>query len=180
MMKKLFLTLCVALLSMGAQAQEKGDFALGVKGGVEITKLKLGDWIDESTTRSAFGIFGQYNFGRHWRWELEGMYHPKKDHVSDFQAGLNVQYLIHVTDGFKIYPTLGYALGFYSQEEFTEKNNNSTITVEKDSGTDGGIQLGLGLQGNLGENWFILGEYKFQPGIFGDGHVIQAGIGYRF
>lgn len=30
-MKKLFLTLCVALFAMGAQAQEKGDFAVGVK-----------------------------------------------------------------------------------------------------------------------------------------------------
>ena len=41
-MKKVFLTLCVALLSMGAQAQEKGDFALGVKGGLAIAKIEFG------------------------------------------------------------------------------------------------------------------------------------------
>ena len=30
-MKKLFVLMCVALLSMSAQAQEKGDFAIGLR-----------------------------------------------------------------------------------------------------------------------------------------------------
>ena len=88
-MKKLFLTMCVALLSMGAQAQEKGDFAVGVKGGLAIAKIEFGSE-KETLSRAAFGAFAQYNLSNHWRVELEGLYHPKKDHFSDLTMGLNM------------------------------------------------------------------------------------------
>ena len=180
-MKKLFLTLCVALLSMGAQAQEKGDFAIGLRGGPTFSKMEIEQFdIKENSTRIGFGAFGQYNLSNHWRTELEGIYHPKKDHVSDFLIGLNFQYLFHVSDNFKIYPQLGYAFQFVNSETYTETYNNSTITVEGDNDTDGGIQMGLGLQYNLGENWFIAADYKWQPGIFADAHVVMASFGYRF
>ena len=174
-MKKLFLTLCVALFAMGAQAQEKGDFALGVKGGLSFTKINIAD-VKENITRGAIGAFAQYNFTNKWRLELEGIYHPKKDHISDFTGGLNIQYLISAGENFKIYPQFGYALAFAHQETYTSGN----VTLEKSNTTDGGVQLGLGAQYNIGESTFILADYKFQPGIFGDCHVINVGVGFRF
>ena len=175
-MKKIFLTMCVALFAMGVQAQEKGQFALGVKGGLAIAKVDK-----ETSSRAAFGAFAQYSLSNHWRVELEGIYHPKKDYFSDFTVGLNIHYLINVAENFKIYPQVGYALAFTKSEDHTTYYaGGSSITVEGDNTTDGGIQLGLGAQYNLGEQWFILADYKFQPGIFGDGHVVNVGVGVRF
>lgn len=182
-MKKLFLTICVALLSMGAQAQEKGDFAVGVHTGATITKIQIEDLdVEDNTTQWGFGAFGQYNLSNHWRVELEGLYHPMKDHVSDFLVGLDFHYLINLTKdhNVKLYPLLGYALQFVHSETYTEENRGSKITVQGSDDTDGGIQLGAGLQVNFADNWFATGEYRWQPGIFGDGHVVMVGVGYRF
>ena len=177
-MKKLFVTLCVALLTLGAQAQEKGDFAAGVHMGATITKFEFLDF-DDSTTQWGFGAFGQYNLSNHWRMELDGIYHPMKDHVSDFLVGLNFHYLINLTrdHNVKLFPLLGYAVQFVHSEDITDGRGS---TIEGDDDTDSGIQLGAGLQVNFADNWFATGEYRWQPGIFGDGHVIMVGVGYRF
>lgn len=179
-MKKIIVAMFVALLCMSAQAQEKGDFAIGLRSGVNITKIKVID-AEESITNFGIGAFGQYSLSDHWRLELEGIYHPMKDHVSDFTLGLNVHYLFHLSDAIKLYPLAGYACAFVHSETYTnvDKRGNS-ISVEGDDSTDGGIQIGAGIQYNLNSNWFIAGEYKFQPGILGDGHVIMGSIGFIF
>jgi opacity protein-like surface antigen len=180
-MKKLFITMCVALLSMNAQAQGKGDFAIGVHGGASFTKIKLeGLNIDETVTRGLAGAFAQYNFTNAFRAELEADYLFKKNHVSSILVGVNLHYLINISDEFKIYPLAGYALTFNHSEAYSVTQGNGTISHDSENDTDGGIQIGAGLQYNLGDNYFIKAEYKFQPGILGDGHVVMAGFGYRF
>ena len=58
-MKKLLIAMCVALLSMSAQAQEKGNFAVGLRGGATISKIKIeGLSINETSTRFGIGVFG--------------------------------------------------------------------------------------------------------------------------
>lgn len=182
-MKKLFLAMCVALLSMSAQAQEKGDVAIGLRSGVNITKIKV-TGIEESVTNFGIGAFGQYSLSDHWRLELEGIYHPMKNHVSDLTLGLNVHYLFNLSDAIKIYPTVGYALAFVHSEDYTISTTKGgatqSISHDSENDTDGGIQLGAGIQFNLNSNWFVAGEYKYQPGILGDGHVVMASIGYKF
>lgn len=64
--------MCVALFAMGVQAQEKGQFALGVKGGLAIAKVEFGSE-KETMSRAAFGAFAQYSLTNHWRVELEGI-----------------------------------------------------------------------------------------------------------
>ncbi|MBP5387273.1 MAG: porin family protein [Prevotella sp.] len=174
-MKKLLVTMCVALLSIGAQAQEKGDFALGVHSGTTYTKVELFNE-KEKMTQFGFGAFAQYNLTNKFRVELEGNYHPMKKHMSDFLLGLNVHYLFNIDENLKIYPLLGYALAFVHSETYTEGN----ITVQGDNTTDHGLQVGAGIQFDLGNSWFLAGEYKFQPGIFANSHVFLIGIGYRF
>lgn len=167
-MKKILIAMCVALLSMSAQAQEKGNFAVGLRGGATISKIKIeGLSINETSTRFGIGVFGQYNLTNHWRLDLEGIYHPKKDGFSDFVVGLNVHYLFNIGEDVRIYPLLGYGLSFGSADG-------------ADTETDGGIQLGAGIQYNFQSNLFLAGEYKYQPGLFGDGHVPMVSIGYRF
>ena len=91
--------MCVVLLSMTAQAQEKGDFALGVHAGATFSKIEFMGEKDSNTT-FGIGAFGQYNFANKWRLELEANYHPMQDHVSDILLGLNVHYLINVAENF--------------------------------------------------------------------------------
>jgi opacity protein-like surface antigen len=180
-MRKFFITMCVALLSMSALAQEKGDFAVGVRGGVAISKIKIEDLhVKETSSRFGIGAFGQYNLTNHFRFDLEAIYHPKKDHVSDFQLGLDIQYLVNITDELKFYPMVGYTVAFVHTEAYTKTVGNGTIVEDGENSTDSGIQIGAGLQYNLGSNWFISGEYRFQPGIIGDCHVIMGSVGYRF
>ena len=57
-MKRLFVTLCAALLGMGAQAQQKGDFALGVHAGMTFTEVEFIN-VKESTRQLGIGVFGQ-------------------------------------------------------------------------------------------------------------------------
>ena len=182
-MKKFFVAMFVAMLCMGAQAQEKGDVAIGLRSGVNIATLKIAG-LEEDVTNFGIGAFGQYNLTDNWRLELEGIYHPMKDHVSDITVGLNVHYLFSLGEAIKIYPTLGYALAFVHSEDYkissTKGETVREIVHDSENDTDGGIQLGLGLQYNLNDNWFLAGEYKYQPGILGDGHVVMGSIGFKF
>ena len=148
-MKKLLMIAVVIAAAMSANAQEKGTFAAGLRGGVQITKLEIqGLGIKETSNRFGIGAFGQYSLTNH-------------------SLGLYFQYLFNVTEDFKIYPLLGYGFSFIQQEG--EKSD-----------TDSGIQLGLGLQYNMKNNWFVAGEYRYQPGIFGDAHSPMLSVGYRF
>jgi len=180
-MKKILVLAAVAMMTASsAWAQEKGDFAIGLRGGSTFTKIEIQDWgVDETTGYFGIGAFGQYNLSNHWRLELEGIYHPMKDHQSDITMGVNFHYLINLTrdHNLKIYPTLGYGLAFVHSETFTDGG----VTIEGDNSIDGGIQLGVGAQYNLpsSNRWFVTGDYKYQPGLFGDGHVVMVGIGYR-
>ena len=136
--------MCVALLSMSALAQEKGDVAVGLRSGVNITKIKVTD-IEESVTNFGIGAFGQYSLSDNWRLELEGIYHPMKNHVSDITVGLNVHYLFHLSDAFKIYPSVGYALAFVHSEAYTitgKGGASQQISHDSENETDGGIQVG--------------------------------------
>ena len=178
-MKKFFVAMFVAMLCMSAQAQEKGDVAIGLRSGVNIATLKIAG-LEEDVTNFGIGAFGQYNLTDNWRLELEGIYHPMKNHVSDITVGLNVHYLFSLGESIKIYPTLGYALAFVHSEAYTITTKGGEIINDSENETDGGIQVGAGIQYNLGSNVFIAGEYKYQPGIFGDGHVIMGSIGFRF
>ena len=179
-MKKIFLMVVAAMMAtMSVNAQEKGDFAVGIHGGPTINHIKfLGE--NENFTRYSFGIFGQYNLSNHWRMELAADYSPKKEDVKFWQTGLDFHYIINVSDNFKIYPLAGFAIQFIPSYTTVDDSKNSHIEMTVESGADFGVELGLGLQYNLGSNYFISGEYKFEPGFIGDSHNIMLGVGYRF
>ena len=179
-MKNVLFTFLMALISVSANAQRKGDFAVGLRGGPSIARFEFSGE-KESYTRWGAGAFAQYNLSNSLRFDLDAIYHPKKDGLSDITAGLNLQYLVDVADAVKVYPLVGYAIAFVHEDGYYYDNGHGVI-IEHDSEneSDGGIQLGAGIQCNLGDNWFLSGEYRFQPGILGDCHVILASIGLRF
>lgn len=81
-MKKFFLMLCVALLSVGAFAQVKGDKSVGLNlsYGTEISNLGI-------------GVKGQYNFTDAIRGEASFDYFLKKDGLKMWDININAHYL---------------------------------------------------------------------------------------
>ncbi len=164
-----------ALFCLSAHAQKKGDFAVGVRANACFSEITILD-VDAKTTQFGVGAFAQYNFADTWRVEAEANFHPMKHHVSDVLLALNMHYLVNLAEGLKIYPVVGYGIAFVHNEEYTEDR----VTYESSNDTDSGFQVGVGLQYDLSNNMFLTGEYKYQPGIFGNAHVALAGIGFRF
>ena len=60
--------MCVALFCMSALAQEKGDVAVGLRGGANFAKIKV-IGLEESVTKLGLGTFAQYSLTDHWRLE---------------------------------------------------------------------------------------------------------------
>ena len=107
-MKKLFLTLCVALFSVGAFAQEKGEMAVGGS-------------LNFNTDASMFGIGARYQYFiiDNLRGDGEFTYYFKKDGVSMFTVLASANYLFPIADQFAVYPIAG--LGFASSKRAFER-----------------------------------------------------------
>ena len=167
-MKKLFLTLCIALFSVGAFAQEKGDMAIGGS-------------LNFSTDASMFGIGAryQYFFIDNLRGDGEFTYYFKKNGVSMFTVLASANYLFNVADNVDVYPIAG--LGFARSKVDAIDISYGGIHVESESAstTDFIGQFGAGGQyfftDKLGANF----EAKYQFG-HGGTFVLAAGILYKF
>lgn len=171
-MKKLFLTLCIALFSVGAFAQEKGDMAVGGS-------------LNFSTDASMFGIGAryQYFFIDNLRGDGEFTYYFKKNGVSMFTVLASANYLFNVADNVHVYPIAG--LGFIHAKsdaadyDFNDEHGSIHIKVGSASSTDFIGQFGAGGQyfftDKLGANF----EAKYQFG-HGGTFVLAAGILYKF
>ena len=161
-MKKLFLTLCVALFSVGAFAQEKGEMAVGGS-------------LNFNTKASMFGIGAryQYFFIDKLRADGEFAYYFKKDGVSMFTFLASANYLFNVADKFNVYPIAG--LGFaHSSASASGSVEGHSYDVSVSS-TDFIGQAGAGAQyfftDKIGANF----DAKYQFG-HGGTFVIAAGI----
>ena len=171
-MKKLFLTLCIALFSVGAFAQEKGDMAVGGS-------------LNFNTKASMFGIGAryQYFFIDKLRGDGEFAYYFKKDGVSMFTILASANYLFNVADKVNVYPIagLGIAHSSASSDDYTVSYGGQTVHVSSDgaSSTDFIGQIGAGGQYDFSDK--VAGNFdaKLQFG-HGTAFVLAAGIIYKF
>ena len=158
-MKKLFLTLCVALFSVGAFAQEKGEMAVGGS-------------LNFNTKASMFGIGARYQYFiiDNLRGDGEFTYYFKKDGVSMFTILASANYLFNVADKINVYPIAG--LGFAHSSTSFEGH-------ESVSSTNFIGQIGAGAQYDFTDK--IAGNFdaKLQFG-HGTAFVLAAGIIYKF
>ena len=154
-MKKLFLTLCVALFSVGAFAQEKGEMAVGGS-------------LNFNTDASMFGIGARYQYFiiDNLRADGEFTYYFKKDGVSMFTFLASANYLIPIADQFAVYPIAGLGVAHSGAGDFGV------------SSTDFIGQAGAGAQyfftDKVGANF----DAKVQFG-HGTAFVIAAGIIFK-
>ena len=152
-MKKLFLTLCVALFSVGAFAQEKGDMAVGATLNYNFDAESLG-----------FGARYQYFFLDNIRGDVQVDVYPKSG-VTLIDAIASAHYLIPVADQISVFPLAG--LGF------------AAATSDGHTVSDFIGQVGGGAQYFFTEKIGATAEAKYQFGN-GGAFVLSAGILYKF
>ena len=162
-MKKFFLLVCAAVMSLSASAQA-GDKALGAQ-------LVFGS----ETNSLGFGVKGQYYFTDHIRGEGSFDYFLKNKGISMWDINANVHYLFDVADKFKVYPLagLGYTNWSYKYEYA------GAPVVE---GSDGrlAVNLGGGVEYELTKNLNVNAEAKYQIISNYNQLVLGVGVAYKF
>ena len=170
-MKKLMMLFCVALMSVGASAQEyyeeeyegaqAGDWAIG---------LDLGMGFGDSYVN--FGLMPkvQYYVTDAFRPEVSFDYFIQKDHLSVWDININLHYLFHMKYGIYIYPILGATFQHYHYSYAGETINEGRF----------GLNAGAGMQYDITPNLYCNLEMRYQyVKDLGRG-ILQIGIGYRF
>lgn len=149
----LFLALSLAVLAAGA---------------VERPPLAVGFTYNYATeySHSGFGLKLQGRLGSHIRIEPEMIYMFENKDVTTLHLNLNVHYLMPMASRLNVYPFAG--LG-YSHWGYVGPNANRW-----------GLNLGAGVEYNLGRNWEILGELRLQA-VKSETQVLTTlGLKYNF
>ncbi len=163
-MKKLFLLVCAAVMSLSASAQA-GDKAVGAQ-------LVFGS----ETNSIGVGVKGQYYFTDQIRGEASFDYFLKNKGISMWDINANVHYLFDVANKVKVYPLAG--LGYTNWSYKYEYPGHSVI-----EGSDGrlAINLGGGAEYELTKDLSVNAELKYQ--IVSNNYsqlVLGVGVAYKF
>lgn len=172
-MKKLFLTLAVALIGVCVQAQVKGDVGVGLNlsYGTEISNIGI-------------GVKGQYNFTDAIRGEVSFDYFLKKNATKMWDINVNAHYLFSVADKFKVYPLVGLTYANVNWDFDLSDDMKGYEGDEKTSGSSSegrfGVNLGAGASYDITSNIAVNFEIKYQ--IISNYNQVVFGIGaaYRF
>jgi len=155
--KTLSLSLLVVALSIvSAQAQVKGDKAIGAN-----VAFGMGD----NYSNIGLGVKGLYNLTDPIRLEAAFTYFLKSKGVSMWDASAYGHYLFGISDKFVVYPLAG--VGFYSS---------------KSVGTysDFALTVGGGLDYKLANNVLLQADLKYKFVDYSDRLIISAGIAFQF
>lgn len=139
-MKKLFLLLALALVSMSSFAQRE-TFELGAKFNYSNEDPSLG-----------FGVLGRYNINKHFRPELSLNFYPESHDHTVWDASANLHYIFHITDRFKLYPLGGLSLVSHDDDALLGSRTETKM----------GVNLGGGLQFNITRNLHLNAETHYQ------------------
>jgi opacity protein-like surface antigen len=138
-MKKLFLAICMVLISASSFAQQ-GKSTLGVHG----------NYMIDSPNNLGLGANYGYEFAENLRGVAEFDYFLKKDYVSFWNAGANVEYLFKLADGKMIfYPMAGLDVLGISWE-----NGGSDSKL--------GLNLGVGFEYPVSSSLSLKLEYNYK------------------
>ena len=179
-MKKLFLMLCVALVSVGAFAQ-KGEQRVGLN-------------LNYGTEISNVGLGAKYQYGITDAIRLEGGfdYFFKKDGASMWDINVNAHYLFPFAEKFAVYPLVGltytnwnldYAVGF---DMDSDPNTGSMWGMDEEIASGKvhesrfGVNLGAGVQYAINDRWGVNFEVKYQLISDFDQAVFGIGATYKF
>ena len=169
-MKKILMTLCVALITLGASAQ-KGEQNVGahVLYGTDAGNI-------------GFGVKYQNNITDAIRLEAVGDYYLKTDGFSMFDVNVNGHYLFPLSDKVTVYPLVGVNYTSWKQESFIsypKYSDDGDIEGSDDidiKDTSIGLNIGGGIQYKLTDKIRIGAELKYQTISGASTAVVGAGI----
>lgn len=166
-MKKIFMTLCVALITLGASAQ-KGEQNIGahVLYGTDASNIGL-------------GVKYQNNITDAIRLEAVGDYYLKTDGFSMFDVNVNGHYLFPLSDKVTVYPLVGINYTSWKQESaisYGEEHSDYNIDIKD---TSIGLNIGGGIQYKLTDKIRIGAELKYQT-ISAARSTVVIGAGVTF
>lgn len=184
-MKKIFMAMVVALVSISASAQQ-GEKAAGINLSYGTEHKALG-----------IGVKGQYGITDAIRAEASFDYFLKKDGLSMWDINLNAHYLFSLSDKVKIYPLVGVTFtnwnydyadeikdamnqwGDYLGEEYKDYINDY---ADDASGSESrfGVNVGAGIQYNLTDKLTLNLEGKYQIISDFDQTIFSIGVAYKF
>lgn len=175
-MKKLFLALCVAMSSLCALA-ESGDMAAGLNLNYGIG---LGDY---KFNNPGIGVKYQYSFSDVIRAQASFNYGFKNKGVSCWDVTADVHYLFNVSENIRVYPLvgIGYAkLKASGDVKFVDSEGE--ISSAEASSSLGRMLVNLGVGGEylLTENWSVNLEVKYQYRKDFGALPVSLGVSYRF
>ena len=107
-----------------------------------------------------------------WRLAPNMTFWLKNNDLSSFDINVDVHYLAHLNNRWRMYPIAGLTLAYWKQDANATKN--------KDSGTKFGINLGAGIEFDIDRHFFINSELKYRLISKYDQGIIALGVGYRF
>jgi len=165
-MKKLIITICLALFTIGASAQ-KGEKNIGAH-------VLYGTGIEQF----GFGAKFQYNVTDAIRLEAVGDYFPESEDWSMFDINLNGHYLFHFANKFTAYPLVGIN---YTRVTIDASDLNDGVIFDdlgKESGGSLGFNIGGGIQYNLTDKLRIGAELKYQTISGWNTPMIGVGLTY--
>lgn len=175
-MKKLLVTICVALLSLSASAQ--------------IGEQNVGAHLLYGTDMSNIGLGVKYQNNITDVIRIEGVadYYLKKDGFTMFDVNVNGHYLFPLTDKVIAYPLVGINYTHWKQDDSDLQDNfdgnwdvdwsNSAEFEYVEESKDGsiGLNIGGGIQYKLTDKVRIGAELKYQTISGYNTAVIGAGI----
>jgi len=151
-MRKLFMTLCVALISLGASAQQ-GTATFGAHA----------SFLLQDNKNIGIGANIGYEFIDNVRGVAEFDYYFKKDYVTAWEVDANVEYLLRLAEGkFTIYPLFGLNV-FGAKVEGLDSNSKL------------GVNIGGGIEVPVASSVAIKLEYNYKTQGTG-GSFLKAGV----
>ena len=161
------MTLCVALITLGASAQ-KGEQNVGahVLYGTDASNIGL-------------GVKYQNNITDAIRLEAVGDYYLKTDGFSMFDVNVNGHYLFPLSEKVTAYPLVGINYTSWKQESFIsfgEEFKDDNIDIKD---TSIGLNIGGGIQYKLTGKIRIGAELKYQT-ISGSLSTVIIGAGVTY
>ena len=171
-MKKIFITLCAVLVTLGASAQ-KGEQNVGahILYGTDMSNI-------------GFGVKYQNSITDAIRLEAVGDYYLKSDGFSMFDVNVNGHYLFSLSDKLMVYPLVGINYTHCKQDSFiTFEDEDEKEWWLANGGTLGGsssgsigLNIGGGIQYKLADKVRIGAELKYQTISGFSTAVVGAGV----
>jgi len=172
-MRKLILTLIVALVSLCSYAQ-KSEKAVGVN-------LSYGTKI----SNIGVGVKGQYNITDAIRAEASFDYFLEKDGLKMWDINVNAHYLFPVANKIKVYPLAGVSYtnwtAVYIEYDYSYSEGYTASEKEGSSSTGKfGVNLGGGASYDITDKLVLNAEIKYQLISDFNQAVFGVGVAYKF